>query len=106
MLAKTDVEIARAFKERVSRDAKLVELRVYGSRARGDNEQCSDLDIFVEAETVTPAVRERVADIAWELSLKHLIHVSPLVFSRYEIEQTPQRSSPVVLNIGREGVLI
>jgi predicted nucleotidyltransferase len=105
-MTERDALIARDLKRRLRGAVPLVELRVYGSRARGDGDEWSDLDVFVEVENTSPEIRERIADAAWELSLEYLVHVSPLVFTRHELEETPQRSSPVVRNIMREGVTV
>ena len=60
------------------------------------------MDVFIELEEVTQESKDVIADTAWELGLENLIHISPLVFSRYDIEQTPQRSSPLV----QEGIRV
>lgn len=98
-----DREIARELRDRLARHVSLVDLRVFGSRAREDGESGSDMDVFVEVSEVTPQIRDLIADIAWEVGIEHLIHISPLVFSKEEIEHSPLGSSPVVLNIMREG---
>jgi uncharacterized protein len=101
-----DLRIAREFKERLARAVPLVDVRLYGSRARGDSEPDSDMDVFVEVEEISSRVKDVIEDVAWELGLDHLMHISPLIFSRYELENSPLRSSPVVQNIAREGVAV
>lgn len=99
-----DRGIARELRELLTGRVPLVDMRVFGSRAREDAEPGSDMDVFVEVSEVTPIIREAIADAAWEVGIRHLLHISPLVFSREEIECSPLRSSPVVRNIMREGV--
>lgn len=105
-MTEQDTRIARDLKRRLLGAVPLVELRVYGSRAREDSDEWSDLDVFVEVEETSPKIVELIADAAWELSLEHLVHVSPIVFTRHELEDTPQRSSPLVRNIMRDGVMV
>ncbi|HEY4743629.1 MAG TPA: nucleotidyltransferase domain-containing protein [Desulfuromonadaceae bacterium] len=99
-----DYTIAWQLKERVLRIAPLVDFRVFGSRARGDADEYSDLDVFLEFEEVDRELEERVSDIAWELGLEHRLVISPLLFSRHEIEESPLRISPIVTAIRAEGV--
>jgi predicted nucleotidyltransferase len=82
----------------------IVDVKVFGSRAREDAEPDSDMDIFVEVDTTSPQIRELVEETAWEIGIDHLIHISPLIFSKYEIEQSPLSVSPIVQNIIREGI--
>jgi len=81
-------------------------MRLFGSRARGDGDDTSDMDIFVELEQVTREIKNVVSDTAWEVGLENAVHISPLVFSRDEIEDSPLRSSPIVRAILREGIRI
>lgn len=101
-----DRMIARELKQRLIPVVDVVDIRVYGSRARGTAQEHADLDVFVEVETIDKKTKDRIADIAWEVGLHHLIHISPLVFSRDDIEKSPQRSSPIVRTIQREGISV
>jgi predicted nucleotidyltransferase len=101
-----DRKIALELKQRLARQAELVDFRVFGSRARGDAAEASDMDVFVEVESLTPEVRERIHEVTWEVGFKNYMVISPLVVSRYEVEKTPLRSSPIIRNITREGVAV
>jgi len=105
-MTERDALIARTLRLRLQNAVPLVELRVYGSRARGDGDEWSDLDVFVEVEESSTEILDLIADTAWELSLEHLVHVSPIVYTRHQLEATPQRSSPLVRNVMREGVTV
>jgi predicted nucleotidyltransferase len=105
-LKNQDLRIARELKERVARLAPLVDFRVFGSRARGDADEYSDMDVFMEFETVDKALEERVSDAAWEVGFYRGVVISTLVFSRYEVEASPLRVSPILKAISEEGVRI
>jgi predicted nucleotidyltransferase len=105
-LSNQDHRIARELKERIARLAPLVDFRVFGSRARGDADEYSDMDVFVEFETVDKALEERVSDAVWEVGFQRGVVISPLVFSRYEVEKSPLRVSPILKAITEEGVRI
>ncbi len=41
-----DVSIAREYKRRLAEAVELIDFKVYGSKARGDDDEFSDLDVF------------------------------------------------------------
>lgn len=105
MIAK-DREIAEKLKERLSEAVQLLDMRVFGSRARESADAYSDMDVFIEVETLDKEMEDRIYDIAWEVGLEYSVFISPLVFTRYEIEESPLKVSPIVRNIEAEGVRV
>ena len=101
-----DYKIAKELKERLSKVLHLIDFKVFGSRARGDEDEYSDMDVFIEVESLDKKLKEKIGDIAWEIGFKHFIVISPLIFTRYEIEISPMKSSPIVKNITEEGIRI
>jgi predicted nucleotidyltransferase len=103
-MTENDLQTARELKKRVSKLKPLIDFRLFGSRARGDADDYSDMDIFMEFETVDRDLRNRVKTAAWEMTLESGIVVTTLLFSRHEIEDSPLRSSPIIREIMEEGV--
>jgi predicted nucleotidyltransferase len=101
-----DLQTARELKDRVSSLTPPIDFRLFGSRARGDADEHSDMDIFIEFETLDRELKKSVKTAAWEMTLKSGIVITTLLFSRYEIEQSPLRSSPIVSVIMEEGVSV
>ena len=105
MLAR-DKQIAEEFKQRLSRIVDLVDFRVFGSRARGNADEYADLDIFLEVESLDKALKDRILETAWEVGFEHNMMISPLIFTRDELEDSPLRSSPIVKSVAAEGIPI
>lgn len=102
-----DLLIARELKERIAAIVPLIDFKVFGSRARGDADEYSDMDVFIEVESLDRELKGKISDIAWEVGFNNdCIHISPLVFTRYEIEKSPLRVSSIVRAIAEEGVRI
>jgi predicted nucleotidyltransferase len=101
-----DYEIAKILKERLSEVVNLVDFRVFGSRARGDADDLSDMDVFLEVESLDKELKEKISDIVWEVGFENFVVISPLIFTKDEIENSPIRSSPIVKNISKEGIKI
>ena len=99
-----DLQIARELKKRVSKLTPLIDFSLFGSRARGDADDYSDMDIFMEFETVDRELKSSVKNAAWEMTLESGIVVTTLLFSRHEIEDTPLRASPIIRVIMEEGI--
>lgn len=101
-----DYEIAKELKEKLSEVVKLIDFRVFGSRARGDEDEYSDMDVFIEVENIDKELKEIIRNVVWEVGFEYSIYISPLIFTRYEIEDSPLRASPIVKNINEEGVKV
>ena len=48
----------------------VVSITLYGSQARGEAEVESDIDLFIVVRRDTPALREVLADIAWQVQFE------------------------------------
>ncbi len=101
-----DYEIAKKLKERLSEVVKLIDFRLFGSRARGNADEYSDMDIFIEVEHIDKELEDLIHHIVWEVSLERSLYISPLIFTSHEIEKSPLRVSPIVKNIEEEGVKV
>lgn len=103
-MTNNDYEIARELKAMLAEHALLTDFRVFGSRARGEAGDESDMDVFVEVETLTPEIKELIHETTWSVGFKNYMVISPLIVSRFEVEETALRSSSIIRNICREGI--
>ena len=101
-----DYKIALELKRRLAEAVKLIDFKIYGSKARGDDDEFSDLDIYIEVASFDRKTNDLISEIAWEVGLENLIVISPIVFTQDEIENSPLRASPILININEEGIRV
>lgn len=101
-----DIKIAQELKSRLSGLVELLDFKVFGSRARGDADEYSDMDVFFEVESLDSVLKEKISEIVWEVGFNNYTVISPLIFTRDELENSPLRSSPIVEAIAEEGVAV
>ncbi len=64
-------EIARNLKAAISKKYAILDFRVFGSRARGEEQTHSDIDIFVHLEKTSRQIEEDIFDMSYGLELEH-----------------------------------
>jgi len=101
-----DYKIASELKKRLGEVVELIDFKVFGSKARGDDDEFSDLDVFVEVAKLDSKTKDFISEIAWEVGLENAIVISTLIFSVDETENSALRASPILLNIKEEGIRV
>ena len=101
---KRSMKIAREAKKKLSEQIPVFDLRLFGSRARGDDTPESDLDIYIETVSLTRQQQQIVSDILWEIGFENGVVIAPVIFSREDIENGPLFASPLYKVIMREGI--
>jgi len=97
----------REFRDRVCRlyEDRLRALVLYGSHARGDADEGSDVDLLLVLDNFEDADAEyaRISPIASEISLKYDVVISCLL---YREDEYLRWNTPLLLNVRREGVQV
>ena len=103
MLSLADRQIAQEFKQRLQSIVLPLDVRVFGSRARGDAAPDSDLDIFIEVEELSPTLRLQISDVAWAVGFDRDRVISTFVVTRNQLEHGSIGVSPIVDHVYQEG---
>lgn len=93
---------ARALRRRYG-DA-VLQVRLFGSFARGGADETSDVDVAVVLESADWETRREVIDLATDTGLPHDLLLSPTVFDRETYEAWRRQERALVMDIEREGV--
>jgi predicted nucleotidyltransferase len=104
MLAQKEIKIAKEVRDRLAEIIPVLDICIFGSRARGDATEYSDLDIFIETESVSPQVRQQIFDIAWEVGFEEDRVISTIVATPEDLEKGAMGANPLIKHIRQEGV--
>jgi len=102
-----ETDILHQLKVKLQKRLSLNRLVLFGSRARGDADPDSDLDVLVILNMpVSREVEDYVNDCAWEVGLEHGIVVVPVTVSRLDWEEGLLSSSLLAIAVRQEGVTV
>ena len=107
MLNQIDRQIAQEFKEKLLvYNVPLSEIRVFGSRVRGDFSSESDLDICLILRETSPEIETLISRLAWEVGFEHQVIITTVEYTQELILNSPLRESPFIKAINQEGIAL
>ena len=77
---------------------------LFGSKARGDNNSASDLDLLVVVDSEDWRLHKQIRYLAADISLKYDLELSPLVWSVSHLKELAAMEASLYQNIRRDGV--
>jgi predicted nucleotidyltransferase len=84
----------------------IVDVQLFGSKARGEATPESDVDLLVVVRQDEPRLIGALYDRLLDVCLSHDVYISLKVFSQAEYEQLNHPRTPFMQNIAREGVAL
>lgn len=85
---------------------RLLDFRLFGSKAKGLDVAGSDIDVMIELEVVTPQIELEIANLVFDTNLANDCFVSTVIFSRKELEEGPLDQSPLYKAIQKDGIAL
>ena len=83
---------------------RLLRMILFGSMARGDYTDESDIDVAIIIRGLTRELKHQILDRVGEVELNHLMPVSALLLSEEEFNRLKKRACRIALDIEGEGV--
>jgi len=107
MVKEKDRRVVERFKNLMrERGVPLHSVVLFGSRARGDDNEDSDYDVLVVVERIDRATRKTVSRCAWEVGFEDCLLIIPVVVTKGEVENSPFRSSLLMQAVREDGTVI
>ncbi len=92
-------QVTRTLRDRFG----ATEIILYGSAARGQLDEESDIDLLVVLPRIDWEIQKEIIGVCFEAELQCGRIISAVCYSTEEMEHSPLRSSPLVLTARREG---
>jgi hypothetical protein len=107
-LSEQEIQVLHSVKQALSGVFREQPFRVvlFGSKARGDSDRDSDLDIAVIVDGLDRDQKNKAFDAIADVELEYLFPVSAFVISSEEFNRLRTRERRIALDIEQEGVTI
>ncbi|HLP46393.1 MAG TPA: nucleotidyltransferase domain-containing protein [Candidatus Kapabacteria bacterium] len=105
-LKKNEENAVRSLKESLAGQYSLLDFRLFGSKARGDDSDQSDIDVMIEIPESNPEIESGIYDSVFDINLKNDCLISVVIFGKDELEEGPLSESPIYKTIMKEGVAV
>ena len=82
----------------------LIDFRLFGSKARGEDSPESDIDVMIELTEINPKIESEIDKAIFSINLKNDCFISAVIFGKKELEEGPLDQSPLYKVVEREGI--
>ncbi len=103
-LTKKETRALKELRKSLTGEYPVIDMRLYGSKARGDADPDSDLDVMIELSDCNPQIMADIDERVYQINLEHDVLISTLIFGRSELETGPMSESPIYKVIQLEGI--
>ena len=107
-LSKKEKSVLKEFKTGLEHvlGGRLVELKLFGSKARGDDRPDSDIDVLVIVTTDDWRICDTVYNVATDFSLETDLYISAKVISKNRFDQLRRDGTPFMRNVSKDAISV
>jgi len=105
-LSHTEQAALAELKEILARQYGVQDIRLFGSRARGEGSAESDLDLFIVVPKLDWETEKAIYTLCFELSLKYDLLLAPTLCSQAELEDPLIQATPFCRTVQKEGLAV
>lgn len=107
-LKESERKVLENFRERLETSLHVpsIEVKLFGSKARGEDREDSDLDVLVIVGSEDWRLGDKVYEIATDLLLETGVCISPKIISTRQYEELLREDAPFIRNVIRDAVAI
>lgn len=103
----SEQHVLQRLKQMLQQRVKVHQIILFGSRARGDADAESDMDVLVVVDQpINREVRHAASECTWQAGFDAGIVVTAILFTRDEWENGPEYYSPLAEAVRADGVLV
>jgi len=85
---------------------KLLSVRLFGSRARDEGTEESDLDVLVIVRERDRALYRRIVEESLNIDLVYDVNLAPTILSDEEYRRNREYGTPFYRNVEKEGIAL
>jgi len=101
-LAENEERALKALRDNLYNRYPILDFRLFGSKARGEGRQDSDLDVMLEIPDYDRRTVEQIDDLIYKINLEFDVFISALFLGRMKLNKADVRSADIQV-IQREG---
>jgi predicted nucleotidyltransferase len=107
-ITKNENAALRTFVQRILDElgAQVFQIILFGSKARGDSNADSDVDVLILVNEENRRLQERINIIASQISLDYDVLFNPLLIAEARWRQMSRERFSVCRNVERDGVVL
>lgn len=82
----------------------LIDIRIFGSKVRGDFDKESDIDILLVIDSDDWHIQDEISKIAANVNIEFNCNVSPVIYTKREHERNKYFRTLFIQEVEKEGV--
>lgn len=105
-LTKKEKKALKEFKKKIIQKfgKEILELKLFGSKARGDSKRYSDIDVLIVLKSLSKKREDFILGLTTKLLLKYGVDISPCIYSKKQISKYKRIPSIFLQIVEREAI--